>query len=89
MFNPDLNHRRSIRLADYDYADAGAYFVTVCAHGRDCLFGEVADGVMVLNGFGEIVRECWVAIQEHFDDVRLDEYVSCRIMSTELLLFVM
>jgi len=30
-FNPDIHHRHSIRLKDYDYSGAGAYFVTVCA----------------------------------------------------------
>jgi len=42
----DLNkhHRRSIRLRGYDYARAGAYFVTVCAQGRECLFGEIKGG---------------------------------------------
>ena len=34
-----MNHRRSIRLHDYDYAQAGAYFVTICTHGRECLLG--------------------------------------------------
>ncbi len=37
-FNPDIHHRRSIRLKDYDYSRAGAYFVTVCAWQRRCLF---------------------------------------------------
>ena len=33
-YNPDLHHRRSIRLRGYDYANAGAYFVTVCLNQR-------------------------------------------------------
>ncbi|MFQ5474188.1 MAG: hypothetical protein ACE5FA_15060, partial [Dehalococcoidia bacterium] len=39
-YNPDIHHRRSIRLRDYDYAQAGAYFVTVCTFKRECLFDE-------------------------------------------------
>ena len=42
MYNPDRHHRRSIRLKGYDYSRAGAYFVTICTHNRECLFGEIA-----------------------------------------------
>ena len=32
----------SARLKDWDYAGAGWYFVTVCAHQRRCDFGAIA-----------------------------------------------
>jgi hypothetical protein len=51
-YNPDIHHRHSIRLRGFDYASAGAYFVTICTQGRECLFGEVADGAMALNDAG-------------------------------------
>ncbi len=54
--------RRSIRLRGYDYSQPGAYFVTICAHGRADLSGEVVDGEMRLNPFGEIVQACWKEI---------------------------
>ena len=53
------HHRRSIRLHGYDYTQAGAYFVTLCAHGRECLFGAVVDGEMRTNPFGQIVDDEW------------------------------
>jgi hypothetical protein len=56
-FKPEIHHRRSICLRDYDFSRAGAYFVTICAWQRECLFGVTIDGR--LNRFGEIVRECW------------------------------
>ncbi len=59
VFNPDKYHRRSIRLRDYDYAQEGAYFVTICTRDRECPFGEVADGKMSLNHIGSIVRDAW------------------------------
>jgi len=31
--------RRSLRLQKYDYTRAGAYFVTICAQDKACLFG--------------------------------------------------
>jgi putative transposase len=39
--NPKTHHRRSIRLKDYDYSQAGAYFVTLVTQGRVSLFGEI------------------------------------------------
>ncbi|MCC7020145.1 MAG: hypothetical protein IT332_10345 [Ardenticatenales bacterium] len=67
--------RRSIRLARYDYARPGAYFVTVVAAGREWVFGEVVGGVMRLSPIGEIVRTCWAAIPDHHPSATLDAHV--------------
>ena len=48
-YNPNIHHRRSIRLQGYDYSHAGLYFVTICTHNRECLFGEIAVVVGVEN----------------------------------------
>jgi len=53
-YNPQTHHRRSIRLKGYDYSQAGAYFITICTYNRDCLFGEVVNGEMWLNEYGEM-----------------------------------
>jgi len=59
LYDPNRHHRRSIRLKGYDYTQPGAYFVTICTHNRESLFGRVVDGEMMLNAFGEIVWEGW------------------------------
>jgi REP element-mobilizing transposase RayT len=74
-YNPNIHNRRSIRLPSYDYAQAGAYFVTLCAHGWECLFGNIDNGAMVLNGYGAIVREEWLKSSEIRSEIRLGEYV--------------
>lgn len=74
-YNPDLHHRRSIRLPGYDYSAAGAYFVTVCAQGRQCLFGTVINGVMQVNDAGRMVEAVWHELPERFIHVTLDECV--------------
>ncbi len=65
-FNPAIHHRKSIRMQGYDYAQDGAYFVTICTHNRQCLFGDLKGVLqytptaeMVLNPFGIIVRDAW------------------------------
>jgi putative transposase len=59
--------RRSVRLTNYDYAQAGAYFVTICAHSRQLLFENTV--------VRAIAERCWLAIPEHFPLVTLDEWV--------------
>ncbi len=73
----DARHvfRRSPRLRDYDYSQPGAYFVTVCAWQRGCLFGAVVDDEVRLSSLGEIVRACWDEIPNHRRDVELDAFV--------------
>ena len=68
-------HRRSIRLAGYDYSEAGEYFVTICAYQRKCIFGEIVNGVMELSEFGRIVFDQWKKIPERFGNVELGEFV--------------
>ena len=73
-YNPDTHHRHSIRLKDYDYSQAGAYFVTICAWQRECLFGEIANGEMVVNDMGRIVVEEWERTEQMRSNVELDVY---------------
>jgi len=72
-FNPEHHHRRSIRLKGYDYVQSGAYFITICAHNRECLFGDVTKGEMRCNEYGEIVRQEWFKTSEIRPCVRLHE----------------
>jgi len=72
--NPDNHHRQSSRLKEYDYAQAGAYFVTICTRNRDCLFGEIIDGEMRLNDAGRMVQSVWDELLARFPDVELDTF---------------
>ncbi len=72
---PDRSHRRSIRLKGYDYAQEGAYYVTICTHARAHLFGAVANAWMDRSHIGDIVQRCWDAIPAHMPMVELDEFI--------------
>jgi len=74
-FDPDVHHRRSIRLRDYDYSTAGAYFVTICTFERECLLGDVVNGEMRLNGMGQIVQDEWLRTAEMRNNIVLDEFI--------------
>ena len=73
--DPDKRHRRSIRLKGYDYSGAGAYFVTICAQNRECLFGDIVDKEIYLNDAGIMVRNIWHKIPEHFPHADIDEFI--------------
>jgi putative transposase len=70
-----VHDRRSLRLDGYDYAQAGAYFVTVCTQNRMCLFGDIVDGVMRLNDAGRMVRSVWEGLPDRFAGMELDAFV--------------
>ena len=75
MFNPEIHHRHSIRLKNYDYSQPGAYFVTVVTYQRETLFGQIANDEMTLNENGIVVQSCWEQIPLHFPTVHNDAFV--------------
>ncbi|MTJ08983.1 MULTISPECIES: transposase [unclassified Anabaena] len=74
-FDPEKHHRRSIRLTDYNYAQAGAYFVTICTYQKQCWFGDVKQGEIQLNQIGQIVVQEWLKSSEIRQEIELDEWV--------------
>ena len=74
MSHPDRD-RKLPRLRDFDYSADGAYFITICTHQRENIFGVIENGKMILNELGKIAEKCWREIPDHFLDVRLDEFV--------------
>ena len=68
-------HRRSIRLPNYDYTKNGMYFITICTHNRECLFGDVVGGVMELNDVGSVVQMVWKSLPSRFSGIELDQFV--------------
>ena len=67
--------RKSPRLKEYDYSAPGAYFVTVCTHGKAHILGEIHDGKMYLSSMGEIAENEIKNIGLHYNNVSVDKYV--------------
>ena len=70
-----LPTRKNLRLKDFDYTSAGAYFVTICAHHKQTVFGQIKSGVVELNPYGQLAERVWRDLPEHFPDIRLDEFI--------------
>jgi REP element-mobilizing transposase RayT len=67
-------HRRSLRLKGYDYSQEGAYFVTICAHSKACLFGDVIGSEMKVNELGRKVQAVWDDLPVHYPHVATDAF---------------
>ena len=70
-----IHRRKSMRLKGFDYASAGAYFVTICTQDKKCLFGKIVDEKVNQSPIGRIAESCWQEIPQHFGHVNLDYYV--------------
>jgi len=74
-FNPEIHYRRSLRLKGYNYANCGAYFVTMCAQNRECLFGDIVAGVMQINKYGLMIQKWWMELPNKFKNVEMNTYM--------------
>ena len=69
-----LPKRRCPRLAHYDYAQAGAYFITVVTSRRACILGN-PDEPGRLTESGAMVEACWHWLPSRFASISLDCHV--------------
>jgi hypothetical protein len=73
-FNPDIHRRRSIRLKNYDYSQKGLYFITICTHGHECLFGKI-NWVYPVGAGSKPAPECQPRIHFPSNRANLEERV--------------
>jgi len=73
-YNPEIHHRRSIRLKGYDYSQSGMYFITICCDNRKHRFGTIENDQMILNNFGEIAYNEWTKLPIRFPNFMLDVF---------------
>lgn len=69
------HNRHSVRLKNYDYSQTGAYFVTVCAQDKKCVFGKIENHELILNDAGIMVYNTFKEIPEHYAGIDIDEFI--------------
>ncbi|WP_168442348.1 transposase [Pontiella desulfatans] len=76
-YNPEIHHRRSIRLKGHDYAGGGLYFITICAHREfiATMHGNPFFGATCISPIQEIIKAEWKKTAELRPYVRLGEMV--------------
>ena len=65
----------SARLQSWDYAWAGAYFLTVCTQNREHYFGNIMGGKMQMSEIGIIADILWYEIKNHAKNVELGQFI--------------
>ena len=75
IYQPKYYGLGSKRLPRYDYSQPGAYFITICAADRQCIFGQILDENMWLNANGLILVKQWSGLPSHYHNVSLDRFV--------------
>jgi len=70
-----FKNRKTTRLAHWDYAQNGYYFITICAKNKEEYFGKIIDEEMNLSDVGKIAKYYWYEIPKHFNFVRLEAFV--------------
>jgi len=70
-----MYYHRSIRLQGYDYSRSGAYFVTICTENRECYFGNIVKGRMILNDWGNVVKTYCQVTENHFQNIEFDSFI--------------
>ncbi len=76
-----FSKRKSLRLREYDYSRDSAYFVTICTHNRQRLFGEIGMPDLgahpcVRPNNAHIMVEKWLhKLEEKFPEYFINSYV--------------
>jgi len=68
-------HRRSLRLANYDYSKAGMYYVTICINQHLCLFGKIVDQKLQLNDAGKMIAKSFIEITKYYCGFNVDSFI--------------
>lgn len=68
--------RKPNRIADFDYSQNGAYFVTICTQDRRRILSDiVGDGFPIPKPCGTVAEELIHRISDKYPDVSIDKYV--------------
>lgn len=73
--NPQLHHRRSLRIKGQDYTAPGAYFITITSHQNHEIFGDFTEEKMAYSSIGEIAKAELVRLEQRFSNIQLDTFV--------------
>ena len=72
----ELPKRKHPRLKDYDYAQNGAYYITICVEKHQCILGHIDENKnMCLSAYGEVARKYLQEIDTHYPFVHVVNYI--------------
>ena len=74
-----LPKRKHPRLESYDYSTAGAYYITICTHKRQCLLSHIvgrglAPAENQFTEYGKIAEEQLFLLEKRYPSLKIDQY---------------
>ena len=66
-----IYNRKPTRIPNYDYTSHNYYFITICTHNKECIFGKAA----ALNQYGQLAAQYMEKVEQIFPGVKVDNYV--------------
>jgi REP element-mobilizing transposase RayT len=70
-----MKNRKRNRMQGFDYSKDAIYFITSCTKNRIHHFGEIMDGKMQLNDFGEIAKNQLEWLEKQYPYIELHNYI--------------
>lgn len=79
-----MQRRKNIRLKEYDYSQNGAYFITICTHNRNHLFGSISVGQglcsclppeIEVSKIGETIKNELMQLKDRYNSIKIDKYI--------------
>jgi len=90
-YNPEIHHRKTIRLKNYDYCQEGLYFITICTKNREKLFAEIVGAgssrpnddlfktteqpKLILNEIGMLIENEYSQLEDKYEIIKCHQYV--------------
>ena len=63
--------RKATRIPNFDYSSYNYYFITICTHEKNCIFGTP----LQLNSLGKIAEKHILQLSSYYQTVLVDKYV--------------
>jgi REP element-mobilizing transposase RayT len=67
--------RKKLRLSSYNYFQTNRYFITICTHNKECIFGVVGGQTVQLSPLGLLVEQEWLHLTERFPNIDVVPFI--------------
>jgi REP element-mobilizing transposase RayT len=67
--------RKKLRLPSYNYFQTNRYFITICTHNKECIFGVVGGQTVQLSPLGLLVEQEWLHLTARFPNIDVVPFI--------------
>ena len=70
-----MHNRQALHWRHYNYAQNGAYFITITTQNRARLFGQIINGTIHLNLAGKMIADVWNNLHIYYPTIITDAFI--------------